>query len=104
MAEGWTRVESEDRAGEGWSPHRDQVRPIGRLDASVEYMSFLERGQRLPARLAQVLGVGASTLLGEDKASPDQLLALASSIPDAARPAVIGMLQGVIQAYRKKRR
>jgi transcriptional regulator with XRE-family HTH domain len=89
----------------GWS----QAVLAERVDASVEYVSFIERGQRLPSvgtlvRLAHVLGVSAGSLLGEEKAAPDQLQALVSAVPEAARPAVIGMLQGVVQAYRRKRR
>jgi transcriptional regulator with XRE-family HTH domain len=81
-----------------------------RLDSSVEYVSLIERGERLPslgtlARAAQILGVTIGSLLGEEKIAPDrdQVLALARAVPEAARPAVMGMLRGVIQAYRKKR-
>jgi hypothetical protein len=42
--------------------------------------------------------------LGEEKAVPDHLHALVAAVPEAARPAVLGMLQGVVQAYRRKRR
>ena len=89
----------------GWS----QAVLAERLDSSVEYVSLMERGQRLPSvvmlvRLAQILGVSAGSLLGEEKAVPDQLRVLVDAIPEAARPAVLGMLQGVVQAYRRKRR
>lgn len=89
----------------GWS----QAVLAERLDTSVEHVSYIERGMRLPSvgtlvRLANVLGVSAASLLGEEKAAPDPIVALVGSIPDAARPAVIGMLTGVVQAYRRKRR
>jgi hypothetical protein len=51
-----------------------------------------------------VLGVSAGILLGEEKAAPDPIATLVGSIPEVARPAVIGMLTGVAQAYRRKRR
>ena len=93
------------RAKLGWS----QAILAERVDASIEYISFIERGKRLPSvgtlvRLAHVLGVSAGSLLGEEKAAPDQLQALVSAVPEAARPAVLGMLQGVVQAYCRKRR
>ncbi|HEY2406941.1 MAG TPA: helix-turn-helix transcriptional regulator [Polyangiaceae bacterium] len=92
------------RTEHGWS----QAVLAERLESSVEYVSLLERGQRLPSvgtlvRLAQLFGVSAGALLGE-KRPPDQMLTLINAVPDAARPAVIGMLQGVVQAYRRKRR
>jgi len=93
------------RTKHGWS----QAVLAERLDSSVEYISLMERGQRLPSvgmlvRLAQILGVSAGSLLGEEKAVPDQLRVLVDAVPEAARPAVLGMLQGVVQAYRRKRR
>ncbi len=89
----------------GWS----QAALAERLDSSVEYVSLIERGQRMPSlgmlvRLAQSLGVSAGGLLGEEKPTPDSLRALANAVPEAARPAVVGMLQGVIAAYKRKRR
>jgi transcriptional regulator with XRE-family HTH domain len=82
-----------------------------RLESSVEYVSLIERGERLPslgtlARLAHILGVTTASLLAEEKAAPerDQVLVLARAVPEPARVAVIGMLEGVIQAYRKKKR
>ena len=93
------------RTKHGWS----QAVLAERLDTSVEYVSLIERGQRLPSlgmlvRLAQILGVSAGSLLGEEKPEPDQLQVLVGSVPEVARPAVIAMIRGVIQAHRRKRR
>jgi transcriptional regulator with XRE-family HTH domain len=91
------------RTGLEWS----QATLAERMNASVEFVSLIERGERLPAlgtlvRLAKVLGVSAGSLLGEEKVAveKDVLIALARAVPESAKPVVIGMLRGVIQAQR----
>lgn len=98
----------EHRTALGWS----QATLAERVDVTMEYVSLMERGERLPAlgmlvRLARVLRVPPGQLLGDDGAlepNSDPLLALAQGVPEAARPAVIGMLKGVILAYSKARK
>jgi transcriptional regulator with XRE-family HTH domain len=96
------------RTALGWS----QAVLAERLDTSVEYISLLERGERLPAlgtlgRLGKVLWVPPGQLLGDEAGAvtaDDELVALARGVPEGARPAVLGMLRGVIRAYSKPRK
>lgn len=97
----------EHRLALGWS----QAVLAERIETSVEYISLMERGERLPAlgtlvRLARVLRAAPGQLLGDDgaPAPADEILSLAQGVPEAARPAVIGMLKGVISAYSKGRK
>jgi transcriptional regulator with XRE-family HTH domain len=81
------------------------------LGTSVEYVSLLERGERLPSlglllRLSKALEVRVGVLLDEPSTEPDRdpAVALLRAIPAAAQPAVLGMLRGVLAAYRRPRR
>lgn len=89
----------------GWS----QAVLAEQVDTSIEYVSLLERGERLPSvgtlmRLAHLFGVKPGALLGDEAPTPerDPAQALLRVIPEPARPAVLGMLRGVIEAYRRK--
>ena len=94
------------RAKLGWS----QAFLAERVDSSVEFVSLLERGERLPSigmllKLARSLGVTGGMLLGDEALpNPDRgdELALLLAVPEAARLAVEGMLKGVAEAYRRK--
>jgi putative transcriptional regulator len=96
------------RTKRGWS----QAVLAEHLDASVEFISLIERGERLPSlptatRLARLLGTTTSQLLGEERlllAERDLLQSLAADVPDAARTAVAGMLRGVIGEFRKNKK
>lgn len=93
----------------GWS----QAVLAERIETSVEYVSFLERGARLPSvgtlmRLSKIFRVPVGVLFGEAAHPPpeekDPGVALLRSVPDAARPVVLAMLRGVAVSYRKGRR
>jgi transcriptional regulator with XRE-family HTH domain len=95
------------RSRAGWS----QAVLAEKLDLSVEYVSFLERGERLPAvgtliRLSRAFRLPIGALFGETaipNEEKDPLVALLESVPAAALPAVRGMLRGVIREYRRGR-
>lgn len=81
-----------------------------RLDASVEYVSLVERGERLPSlgmllRCAKVLGVSLADLFsGQSPLAPaDEATALLAAVPPSVRPVVLAMLRGVLTAYRKRK-
>jgi transcriptional regulator with XRE-family HTH domain len=83
----------------GWS----QAVLAERIEASVEYISMLERGARLPSvptlvALAQALGLSSDELLGATGArvpSEDALVVLARAVPRQARPFLTRMLAAV---------
>lgn len=80
----------------GWS----QAVLAEHIDASVEYISMIERGARLPSvptlvALASSLGLSTDDLLGSGKAggrSEDVIVMLARAVPDGARRYVTKML------------
>lgn len=83
----------------GWS----QAILAERIEASVEYVSMLERGARLPSvptlvSLTQALGLSSDELLGATGArvpSEDTLVVLARSVPRDARPILTRMLAAI---------
>ncbi len=89
------------RADLGWS----QGTLAEKLELSTNYVSLLERAERLPSvdvlvRLAQVLGVPVGLLVGQQAgADVDPWLreatALLRAVPEGTRSAVLGMLRGV---------
>jgi transcriptional regulator with XRE-family HTH domain len=82
------------------------------IGTSVEHVSVLERGERMPSvatliRLSKVLDVPIGALFGESERAPeerDPAVALFRAVPEAARPIVVGMLRGVLAIYRGKKR
>lgn len=80
----------------GWS----QAVLAEHIDASVEYVSMIERGTRVPSvptlvALASALGLSTDELLGLGKngeRSEDVIVMLAKAIPDGARRYVTKML------------
>lgn len=103
------------RVGQAMKAHRTRLRLsqatlAESLDSSVEFVSLLERGERLPAlgtlaRIAEAFGVTPGALLGDAAtAERDPIATLVRAVPDSARKAVIGMLRGVIREYAKPRR
>lgn len=82
------------------------------IDASVEFVSLIERGERLPSvgtlvRVAQVLGVTAGALLDANavEAEEDPALLLFRRLPRRLRVAAMGMLKGLLdESHRKKPR
>lgn len=82
-----------------------------RIETSVEYVSFLERGERLPSvgtlmRLSKAFRVPIGVLFGEASLpveKPDPALELLRAVPAVAQPAVLGMLRGVVEAYHRQR-
>ena len=101
-----TRIAAEVRRvrGErGWS----QAQLAERLDLSVNYVSLIERAERLPSvevlvRLAATLGTTVGTLVGEMSTEGDPWLVEATAVlramPTEARPMLIGMLRGAVLA------
>ena len=89
------------RADLGWS----QGTLAEKLELSTNYVSLLERAERLPSvdvlvRLAQALGVPVGLLVGQQAdAELDPWLreatALLRTVPEGTRDAVLGMLRGV---------
>jgi transcriptional regulator with XRE-family HTH domain len=80
------------------------------LDSSVEYVSLMERGQRLPAlgtlvRAAKALDVAPGDLLANitTLGERDPAAALVRAVPQGAKRAVIAMLRGVIREYSARR-
>jgi transcriptional regulator with XRE-family HTH domain len=103
------------RVGQAMKAHRTRLRLsqatlAESLDSSVEYVSLIERGERLPAlgtlvRIADALGVAPGALLGDaSTAERDPIATLARSVPEGAKKAVVGMLRGVVREYAKPRR
>jgi transcriptional regulator with XRE-family HTH domain len=91
------------RSERGWS----QAQLAERLDLSVNYVSLIERAERLPSvevlvRLATTLGTTVGMLVGELSTEGDPWLAEAMAIlralPTEARPMMIGMLRGALVA------
>jgi len=89
------------RTARGWS----QAALAERVGVSTDYVSLLERGERLPAvnvlvRLAFALGASTDELLGLEQAYDawihDAGVAL-KSVPAEGRPWVLAMLHGVAQ-------
>ncbi|MDX2054229.1 MAG: helix-turn-helix transcriptional regulator [Polyangiaceae bacterium] len=82
------------------------------IGTSVELVSFLERGERMPSvatliRLASALEVPIATLFGEQEhlvEKRDPAVALLQALPESARPLVIGMLRGALAVYRTKKK
>lgn len=88
------------RTERGWS----QAHLAELLDVSVNYVSLLERAERLPSvdmlvRLASELGVSISVLVGETKATEQtwagEAFALLDAVPEDAREVVLAMLRGL---------
>jgi transcriptional regulator with XRE-family HTH domain len=80
------------------------------IDASVEFVSLIERGARLPSigtlvRVAQVLGVTAGALLDANavEAEDDPALLLLRRLPRGSRAAAMGMLKGLLGESRRKK-
>jgi len=96
------------RKRHGWS----QALLAEHISTSVEYVSFLERGERLPSvatliRLSASLRVPIGELFADQATTRDErdpAVALVRAVPEAARPVVMGMLRGVVAMYRRKKR
>lgn len=80
------------------------------IDASVEFVSLIERGERLPSvgtlvRVAQVLGVTPGALLDAStvEAEADPAVLLLRRLPRSARSAAMGMLKGLLGESRRKK-
>jgi transcriptional regulator with XRE-family HTH domain len=90
------------RAERGWS----QAALAERLDLSTNYISLLERAERMPsvevlARLAAALGTSASALVGEAPTADAWLVeatTLLATLSETARPIVLGMLRAASDA------
>jgi putative transcriptional regulator len=90
------------RQSRGWS----QAALAERLDVSIDYVSLLERGLRLPAlpvlvMIADVFGADLDALVGR-RPRPSgwmaQAVDLLHAVPADARPAVFAMLRGVARS------
>ncbi len=80
------------------------------IDASTEFISLIERGERLPSigtlvRVAQILGVSPGALLDASavEADHDPALLLLRRLPRSARSAAMGMLRGLLAESRRKK-
>ncbi len=91
------------RKERGWS----QLELAERADLSVNYVSLIERAERLPSmeviiQLAEVLGTTLAGVLIEPTENAEPWLAEATAIlrtlPVEARGLVVGMLRGASQA------
>lgn len=89
------------REGVGWS----QAELAERIETSVEYVSMLERGTRIPSvptlvRLGRALDATLDVLTGAREATrsdDDALVALARAVPAGMRRAATLMLRGVAE-------
>lgn len=88
------------RVERGWT----QERLAEFAQTSVNHISYIERGERLPSvpmliQIAQALKITVGGLLGETE--PDawaaRVLALSKSLSDEAKGVVIAMLQGAMR-------
>ena len=89
------------RVALGWS----QASLAERIDTSVEYVSMLERGARLPSvptlvDLAKALETSVDTLLGGNahRTADDPLVVHARAIPTPYRPMITRMLAAVAES------
>jgi len=91
------------RKDRGWS----QLALAERADLSLNYVSLIERAERLPSievllRLGEVLGTTLSRLLGASVEQDDPWLretkALLRALPPEARPIMLGVLRGALDA------
>jgi transcriptional regulator with XRE-family HTH domain len=80
------------------------------IDASVEFISLIERGERLPSvgtlvRVAQVLGVTPGALIDANavEAEDDPAVLLLRRLPRSSRSAAMGMLKGLLGEARRKK-
>ncbi len=95
------KVVRRSRDGLGWS----QADLAEQVDTSVEFVSMLERGARMPSvptlvRLAKALRVSVDELVGWDRGSRteyDALVALVQAVPPDVLPVVARMLRGVAE-------
>src|SRR5262249_5827789 len=87
------------RSARGWS----QAALAGRLELSTNYVSMIERAERLPSvevlvRLGATLGASVGTLVGEAPAEADpwieEAVALVRAVPENAREVTMAMLRG----------
>ena len=95
------KVVRRSRDGLGWS----QADLAEQVETSVEFVSMLERGARMPSvptlvRLAKALRVSVDELVGWERGTRSEhesLLALVQAVPPAALPFVSRMLRGVAE-------
>jgi transcriptional regulator with XRE-family HTH domain len=96
------------RTTRGWS----QLALAERADLSLNYVSMIERAERLPSvevlvDLARALGVELAALVGGPSEEADPWVAetvgLLRALPAEARPLVLGMLRGASDAAVKVR-
>lgn len=85
------------RSERGWS----QLELAERADLSVNYVSLIERAERLPSlevliKLAGVLGTTLAGLVGAPAEDPwlEETTAILRALPEGARPLLLGMLRG----------
>lgn len=89
------------RMGRGWT----QARLAEAAEISINHLSYLERGERLPSvpmlvQLARALHLTASELLGETQIDTwtTRVLALSESLSAAEKEMVLAMLQGLARS------
>jgi transcriptional regulator with XRE-family HTH domain len=95
------KVVRRSRDGLGWS----QADLAEQVDTSVEFVSMLERGARMPSvptlvRLAKTLRVSVDELVGWERGTRTEheaLVALVQAVPPDVLPVVARMLRGVAE-------
>lgn len=86
------------RKARGWS----QAELAEKVDVSLDYVSLLERGRRLPAlgvlvQISEIFGVSVDEVLGRDADGDDwirEATGLLGSVPPRVRGIVLAMLRG----------
>lgn len=90
------------RQERGWT----QARLAEAAEVSINHVSYIERGERLPSvpmlvQFARALQVTTSELLGEtlSDAWASRVLALSETLSEEAKEVVVGMLRGLVGVY-----
>lgn len=88
------------RLERGWT--QEQLAELAQT--SVNHVSYIERGERLPSvpmliQLAQALRITVGELLGETETDvwASRVVALSRALPEEAKPVVLAMLQGAMR-------